>query len=245
MGSGTPQSIIMGATRRTDLCTTAPPTCQAWTRGCCELSGDFGAPQCKAGALLARRRRVGTGRMPGRHSSGTSMNAPCEAFMTSDGYVLIVAGNDSLWGKLCRTISREELMTGPRFVDNLSRVRHRWELAGKLTETLKASSAAHWVERLQAAGVPSSPIRTLAQVVANPQVNYLGRICAVEHKELEGYRNIPLPLRWGGGRADIRSVPPALGADTREVLTELDRTPEDIEQRIGRHVVGVSPRDRP
>lgn len=173
------------------------------------------------------------------------MNAPYEAFMTSDGYVLIAAGNDSLWGTLCRTIGREELMTDPRFVDNPSRVRHRWELAGELTETLKVASAAHWVERLQAAGVPSSPIRTLDQVVAIPQVNHLGMIRAVEHEEIEGYRDIPLPLQWGGGRAAIRSVPPALGADTRQVLTELDRTPEDIEKLIGRNVVGVSPRDRP
>lgn len=141
-----------------------------------------------------------------------------------------------------RSARREELKTG-MFVDNRSRVRNRWELADELTETLEPASAAHCVEPLQAAGVPSSPIRTLDQLVAILQVNHLGMIRPVEHKEIEGYRDIP--LQWGGGRTDIRNVPPALGADTREVLTEHCRTLEGAEELIGCRVVSVSPRDRP
>ena len=49
-------------------------------------------------------------------------------FQASDSYIVIAAGNDSLWQKLCSALGREELAADSRFVDNALRTKNHAEL---------------------------------------------------------------------------------------------------------------------
>jgi crotonobetainyl-CoA:carnitine CoA-transferase CaiB-like acyl-CoA transferase len=180
---------------------------------------------------------LGSGELPRRHGSGTSMNAPYEAFPTADGHLLVAAGNNSLWRKLCTAIGRPDLLTDPRYTDNPDRVRNREDLAADLTETLRTGSATHWAGVLQDAGVPCSPIRTLDEVVADPQVEHLGLLRYVDHPRIDQYREITLPLQVDGLRAETRRVPPDLGSDTREILEALGRSAEEVAKLLEEEVV--------
>jgi crotonobetainyl-CoA:carnitine CoA-transferase CaiB-like acyl-CoA transferase len=182
---------------------------------------------------------LGSGDLPRRHGSGTSMNAPYEAFQTSDGYLLVAAGNNSLWRKLCEAIGRPELLTDPRYIDNPDRVRNRDDLAADLTETLRTDSAARWAGVLQEAGVPCSPIRTLDEVVADPQVEHLRLLRPVEHPHIQDYRDIALPLQVDGQRIETRRVPPDLGSDTWEILEALGHSTEEIAKLLDEKVVAA------
>ncbi|MGH3386587.1 MAG: CaiB/BaiF CoA transferase family protein [Nocardioidaceae bacterium] len=180
---------------------------------------------------------LGSGTVPVRHGSGTSMNAPYEAFPTTDGHVMVAAGNNSLWTKLCHAVELPELLDDPRFTDNPDRVTHRAELAGLLSQRFRTETAEHWVALLTTAGVPSSPIRTIDQVVQDPQVDVLRLLRPVEHPDIDAYRDIGLPIQWDGVRAQTRQVPPALGADSREILAALGRTSEEIQQLVADNVI--------
>jgi crotonobetainyl-CoA:carnitine CoA-transferase CaiB-like acyl-CoA transferase len=180
---------------------------------------------------------LGSGDLPRRQGSGTSMNAPYEAFETADGHLLVAAGNNSLWRKLCHAIGRPDLLTDPRYTDNPDRVRNRDDLAADLTETLRTDSATHWATVLQDAGVPCSPIRTLDEVVADPQVEHLRLLRPVAHPQIEDYRDIALPLQVDGQRVETRRVPPDLGSDTWEILETLGHSTEEVAKLLDEQVV--------
>lgn len=183
---------------------------------------------------------MASGTLPQRHGSGTSMNAPYEALPTSDGYLMIAAGNNPLWEKLCHAIGRPGLIADPRYLDNPARVRNRAQLAEDLTEALRTQTTEQWVTVLQEAGVPSSPIRTLDEVVADPQVEHLRMVRPADNPEIEGYREVALPLQWDGERIATRRTPPPLGSDTVAVLRELGRSDDEIARLIEQRIVGAT-----
>ena len=96
------------------------------------------------------------GVVPQRLGSGTVGIYPYAAFPTSDSWVIIAAGNENLWQRLCSVIGREELTRDERFLLNPDRVAHREELFEELATTLRTSDGATWV---QSARLPASPPR--------------------------------------------------------------------------------------
>jgi crotonobetainyl-CoA:carnitine CoA-transferase CaiB-like acyl-CoA transferase len=163
------------------------------------------------------------GTLPERLGSGTVGIYPYGAFPTSDSYIIVAAGNQSLWLKLCETIGRQDLVVDPRFLQNPDRVAHRHELEPELARTLQEHDSEHWQTVLSAAGVPTSPVQTLDQVAADEHVNAIGGFVDVEHPRIEGFRMVNLPIQEDGEYPAVRLVPPALGEHTAEVLAELER----------------------
>jgi crotonobetainyl-CoA:carnitine CoA-transferase CaiB-like acyl-CoA transferase len=161
------------------------------------------------------------GVVPPRLGSGTVGIAPYQAFPTADGWLIVAAGNDNLWGLLCHAIGRVDLLDDPRFVGNPARVTHRDELAAELSDTLRTRASGQWLEVLTDAGVPATPIQTIAEVVAHEQVQAIGAFQPVPHPDIEDFRLINTPIRTDGGYYPIRTPPPTLGQGGDEVLAEL------------------------
>jgi crotonobetainyl-CoA:carnitine CoA-transferase CaiB-like acyl-CoA transferase len=164
------------------------------------------------------------GVVPQRLGSGTIGIYPYAAFPTADGYVIVAAGNESLWVRLCGAIERTDLMNDPRFAQNADRVEHREELFTQLAATLTTKDTEHWVRLLDSVGVPCTPIQTLDEVVAHEQVAAIGALPEVPHPRIEGYRSVALPIRDGGRYPEFRMAPPLLGEHTDDVLAELAAT---------------------
>jgi crotonobetainyl-CoA:carnitine CoA-transferase CaiB-like acyl-CoA transferase len=163
----------------------------------------------------------GTGRVPGPMGSGLGMIAPYEAFPTADGHVMIAAGNDATFQRLCRALDLPELAGDARFADNPGRVAHREELVGAVAARTRRESAEHIVARLQAEAVPCAPIQDVGQVARDGQVAAASMLRAVPDAPMEGYVDIALPARWDGDRAPVRRPPPRPGEHTSEILAEL------------------------
>jgi len=115
-------------------------------------------------------RYVVTGRAPGpignRHPSIT----PFQAYATADGLMIIAAGNDGLFARLCQALGHPDLAADARFASNSSRTENADALQSALEGVLQQAPAAHWVAVLEAAGVPCSLIHTVADAVEHPQV---------------------------------------------------------------------------
>ncbi len=152
--------------------------------------------------------------LPARHGSGVDMIVPYQAFAAADGYLMVAAGNDNLFRRLCAVLDRPGLADDPRFRTNSERVVHRGVLVPILAEIFAGAPCAHWAERLQTAGIPNGPIHTLDQVVADAQTMALGIIQQRPQSTDQGPLSlVGLPLSFDGIRPAFTKSAPALGED--------------------------------
>jgi crotonobetainyl-CoA:carnitine CoA-transferase CaiB-like acyl-CoA transferase len=152
-------------------------------------------------------------KIPRPQGSGVEMIVPYQAFATADGYLMVAAGNDNLFRRLCAAIERPALAEDPRFRTNQDRVVNRAALIAVLDDVFAAHPLAHWKERLEAVGIPSGPIQTVDQVVADPQTAALGIIQHLSSNTGHPLSLVGLPLSFDDARPPFAAAAPALGAD--------------------------------
>lgn len=90
--------------------------------------------------------------------------------------------------------------------------------------------------------MPCSPIRTMDQVVTEPQTEAVNILRPTAHPRIDGYTEVGIPVSWNGARPETRCVPPELGKDTREILREVGKSPEEIDGLLAEGAVAD---DRP
>jgi formyl-CoA transferase len=146
---------------------------------------------------------------PQRHRSGHPDFVPYEAFEAQDGPFLICVGNDRLFARLCGMFGTKQWLEDPRYRDNRARLRNRDALAAEMNALLATRPRAEWLERLEAAGVPCAPIHTLAEAVAQPQVQALGIFQTVPG---EAFTLTAMPISFDGERPQVSGPAPKLGA---------------------------------
>jgi crotonobetainyl-CoA:carnitine CoA-transferase CaiB-like acyl-CoA transferase len=153
------------------------------------------------------------GDVPKRYGSGIEQIVPYQAFAAADGHIMVAAGNDNLFRRLCSAIGRPGLAEDPRFRTNKDRVVNRTALIGVLSDLFASEPISVWAARLDAAGIPNGPIQTVDQVVADAQTAALGVIQRLGSLSLVG-----LPLSFDGARPPFTKLAPRLGEDATEFL---------------------------
>ncbi|MCX0272644.1 CoA transferase [Nocardia zapadnayensis] len=188
-------------------------------------------------AYGVRRERVG-GRMEGI--------APSNAYPCSDGTSIIVAGNgDAIFGRYMETIGRPDLAADPELRDNAGRWARRDELDAAIADWTGRHTRAEALRLLDAAGVPSGPIYTAADICADEQ--YAARNM-IQRFEVDTGADEPATVGFpgivpviGGASLPIRTIGPDLGEHTREVLaTVLRLTDDEIDAVTGASETGVT-----
>jgi crotonobetainyl-CoA:carnitine CoA-transferase CaiB-like acyl-CoA transferase len=160
---------------------------------------------------------LANGEIPTRHGSGIEQIVPYQAFETADGFMMVAAGNDNLFRRLCAAIGRPGLPEEERFHTNADRVVNRRELVPILTDIFRTAPIAAWAERLDAAGIPYAPIQTLDKVVRDPQTTALGII--QDWPGSPPVSLIGLPLSFDGVRPPFAKPAPRLGEDNSQLLS--------------------------
>jgi crotonobetainyl-CoA:carnitine CoA-transferase CaiB-like acyl-CoA transferase len=158
---------------------------------------------------------LGSGEIPARHGSGASGIVPYRAYRTIDGDLVVAAGNDGLFKRLCSVLGRPEWSEQAEYRTNPDRVKNAQALYALIEAEMLKRNNAQWTAALDAAGVPCAPVQNVAQMLEHPQMKALGLLQPVpgSSKPLIG-----LPISFDNERPLPRSASPALGAHTQEVL---------------------------
>ncbi len=152
-----------------------------------------------------------------RHPSIT----PFDAFQSRDGAIIVGAGNDRLWEKLCDIIDRPELKTDERFKSNSLRTQNFKELYPYLNGAFRGKTTAEWIVDLEAAGIPCGPINPIDKVVTDPQVLFREMIVETRHPVTGPVKMAGAPVKMSATPGSVDTPAPMLGQHTAEILQEL------------------------
>jgi crotonobetainyl-CoA:carnitine CoA-transferase CaiB-like acyl-CoA transferase len=158
---------------------------------------------------IAAAQFMASGVSPGRHGSGAATIVPYRAFEASDGHIVIAAGNDSLFRKLCGVLGHAEWVDDPDFAGNPARVRNRERIDALIQAEIGKHDRDHWLHVLRGAQVPCAPVQDTAEAFGCEQAQALG---VVQNVPGSAMKLMALPLRLNGERPAIRKAPPALQA---------------------------------
>lgn len=160
------------------------------------------------------------GKLPPRDGSGVWHIVPYQAFATTDGHVLAGATNDAAWQRLCAAIDATDLASNPAYATNAQRIAERDAVIGALSKIFAIRRTAEWVELLDAANVPCSPVNDIAQALAHPQVAAMQMVLDVARRNGESLRLAGVPLNLSATPAVPGMAPPQLGEHTDAILKD-------------------------
>jgi crotonobetainyl-CoA:carnitine CoA-transferase CaiB-like acyl-CoA transferase len=143
---------------------------------------------------------------------------PYQTFDASDKPLVVAVGNNSQFAWLCKAVGRPELAEDERFATNPDRVANREALIAELQEEFGKRTADEWVAEIRAAGVPSGPVNTLADVFADEHVRGSGMLQDIVHASAGPLKMLASPILIDSERLPIRRPPPTKGQHTDETL---------------------------
>jgi CoA:oxalate CoA-transferase len=166
-------------------------------------------------------RYFATGRSPGPLGARHASIAPFAAFAASDGHLVVAAGTDALFVKLCQALGQPTLAADPRYVTNAKRSDHVEALTADLEWHLTKHPVAHWLEVFGKAGIPCGPINDVSQVLSDPQVLARNMVVAIDDPAMKDLRLAGNPIKLSR-HADpaTRGKAPALDGDRQRILDD-------------------------
>jgi formyl-CoA transferase len=132
---------------------------------------------------------------------------------TRDGYLMVGAAGEAIWARCAKALGHPEWCEDSRFATNQARMANRDALEAVMNAVLTTRTTEHWVEVLEAAGVPCGPVYDYAQMFTDPQVRHRGLVQYVSDAELGEVPHIRTPIRIGEG-CGCASSPPSSASTT-------------------------------
>jgi crotonobetainyl-CoA:carnitine CoA-transferase CaiB-like acyl-CoA transferase len=169
-----------------------------------------------------------TGQVPERIGSSHASVAPYGAYPTGDGFLVIAVASDALWRRFCQALGHPELLEDSRFRTNAERCIQRDALDDVLIPILAERGSADWADRMDAAGVPCSPVNTIDTVLSLPQIAHRAMVVETPREEIPDLRLPGIAIKLDDTPGSVRLPPPALGEQSDEVLAQLGYSAEEI-----------------
>ena len=178
---------------------------------------------------------LATGQLPPRTGNDHPIAAPYGLYRAADGEVAIAPSTDDVVHRLFRALGIESMLDRPELATYEARLENRDAVNALVGERIRAHTVDHWIEHLNAAGVPCGRVADLRAVFSDPQVLAQEMVLEVEHPGRGPVRMTGFPVKLSATPCRARLPAPELGAHTDEVLRGLGleaEIPRLREQRI-------------
>ena len=149
-------------------------------------------------------------------------------FEASDGEVAIAPSNDAFYRKLLEALDLQHLQEDSRFRTNADRYARRSAINAEINAQTRTRPVEHWIEKLNAAGVPCGRVMQIGEVFDDPQTRHQQMRITIEHPQLGAIDVLGFPIKFTDAPCSVHRPPPVLGADTDAILAELGRDPMTI-----------------
>ncbi|MEH6753423.1 MAG: CoA transferase [Alphaproteobacteria bacterium] len=163
------------------------------------------------------------GEVPGILGNQHGNISPYDKFPTKTVEVFIGAGNNRAYGRLCNELGRPELIEDPRFLTNSTRVANKAALREELLSAFADVDGEELSLKLLAAGIPCGPVLDTGQVMNAPHTKHRKM-----DAKLDWYEGAGTPIKFSRTPSELRSTPPAFGAQADDILAEHGYGEDDI-----------------
>jgi len=179
------------------------------------------------------------GEVAGQDGNDHPLMFPQGTFPTGDSPITLASGSEAMWRRLCDVLGVPELAADDRFRDNAMRMKNRVYLRAALEERLRERPSAHWLDAINAAGIPASPIYGLDDALNSEFVSSLGMVAETNHTSIGPMRVLGQPVKVGVGDDPwLRRPPPLLGEHSSEICRELGMSEDEIQRFTQSGVLG-------
>ena len=161
-----------------------------------------------------------SGEIPRRWGNASPIIVPYQTFPTSDGWMIVGAGNDGQFRHFVTAGGEAHLADNPSYRTNPDRVLHRKQLVPLLETMTRKKTKGEWIALLEAANVPCGPINNFKEVFENEQVIARKVQIDVPHPTVGTMKLVASPMKLSKTPTEVRMAPPTLGQHTNEVLHE-------------------------
>jgi CoA:oxalate CoA-transferase len=167
-------------------------------------------------------RYTAEGVVPGPVGSRHATITPFQAFKTKDGNIIIAAGNDSLFVRLCNALGKPAMGLDPNYLTNDGRRTKQKQLEAEIEAILADKTTTEWIKIIGDAGVPCGPINNIAQALQHPQVEARNMLVTVPDGEGGTLKVSGNPLKMSAFTdPPTRDAAPDLDANRAAILKEL------------------------
>lgn len=168
--------------------------------------------------------------IPKRLGNSHNNVVPYQVFYSKDHPIMVCAGNNGLYIRLCNLLGHPEWITDPKFSTNDKRLENETELVSEIQKILKTKTADEWLNLLSNAQIPAGRVNTVEQAFDNPQVQARDTVETLTHPKKGDIKMTKNPMRFSKLNISSKYAPPLLGEHTEEILmNELGYSMQDIE----------------
>jgi crotonobetainyl-CoA:carnitine CoA-transferase CaiB-like acyl-CoA transferase len=178
-----------------------------------------------------------TGEEPRRTGNDHAIVSPYGMFRTADGEVALAPSQEQSYQRLIDAVDMPELRVDPRFASNDLRVANRAAMNAVIEARLASGTTAHWIEVLNAGGVPCGRVMGLPEVFADPQVLDQEMVVTQHHPGHGDVRMLGFPIKFAEAPCQLRRPAPEVGADSDAVLAALGYSEDEIARLRGAGIV--------
>ena len=180
-----------------------------------------------------------TGAKPGPMGSACPEIVPSRVFATADGFIAVETPTDATWTALCCALDEPQLGRHPQFASNSNRIANRAALDALLDAKFRTAATAHWVAKLESAGVPCARVfRTLVDALEDGFLLEAGFVRKLTHPKA-GWVLLPeVPWRFSRTPARTDRLAPDHGEHTEEILQDCAAKPITRETTNGKIRLG-------